>query len=326
MKKVNNPLRKNPSPLFSHVLLIVNPTAGLPSKRKKLALIIEDLRHTAERLEIVYTTAALDATRFIREKRAERWTLILCAGGDGTINEVINGLMEEGGPMPLPPLGILPTGTGNGLAREIGLPLNPWKAYQALLYGAPRPISIGKVSLGTAGGDPSRRSFSDHRYFVLLAGAGFDGYVSRWVERRGRLYRKLPKLSVYFLFCAAALFTYSYPMLRFSIDGKVYTGWVGVIAKARLVVGPFVFAPASNIQSPLFTLCILKSKGIPGVLRLLLELLLYRRPGGTVAYIEGKQIEVLERGGEIQADGEPLGNRPALFTIADKRIELLYPS
>lgn len=308
------------------MLLIINPAAGLPSKRKKLGPIIDHLRQTAGRLEIVYTAAARDATRLVQERRKEPWTLILCAGGDGTINEVVNGLMEWEPAVAPPPLGLLPIGTGNGLAREIGLPLHPWKAYQALLSGAPKPISIGKVTLGNKTGDFSDRRSSDLRYFVLLAGAGFDGYVSRWVERRGDLYRKLPKLSVYFLFCAAALFTYSYPMLRFSIDGKVYTGWVGVVAKARLVVGPFVFAPASNIQSPLFTLCLLKSKGIPGVLRLLLELLLYRRPGGAVAYIEGKQIEILEGVGEIQADGEPLGNRPALFTIADKRIELLYPS
>ena len=287
-------------------------------KRKKLGAVIEHLRQTAGRLEIVYTAAALDAMRLVKERRKEEWSLILCAGGDGTINEAVNGLMGEEGPTPRPPLGILPTGTGNALAREIGLPLHPWKAYQALLSGTPRPIFLGKVILGTCAAGP--------RYFVLLAGAGFDGYVSRRVEQRTGLYRNLPKLWIYFLFGIAGLFTYSHPPLRFSMDGRFYTGSTGIIAKAKLIAKPFVFSPSSSIQSRALTLCLLKSQGILGPLRVLVHLLLWRKPGGAVHYIEGTQIEVLEGPGEVQADGEFLGGLPAIFTTAERQIDLIHPA
>ncbi len=84
-----------PSLPLAKVLLVVNPVAGSRLKRKKLARIIAHLRHAASALEIIYTTAAQDATRLIREKRKEGWTLLLCAGGDGTINETVNGMLDE---------------------------------------------------------------------------------------------------------------------------------------------------------------------------------------------------------------------------------------
>lgn len=321
MKKNNNPLPKTASPLFSKVLLVVNPTAGLRSKRKKLGAIIDHLRQTADHLEIVYTAAALDATRLIKERRKEAWTLILCAGGDGTINEVVNGLMDEEGSSILPPIGILPTGTGNGLAREIGLPLRPWKAYQALLTGAPKAIYPGKVFLKS-----EKEEAPKGRYFVLLAGAGFDAYVAQWVERRSFFFRQIPKLWVYILFGLVALFFYRYPTVQFSIDGRPLFGSTGVIARARLVAGPFTFAPASDLGSRSLLLCLLKQRGIIGYFRILFQLFLRGTPGREVEYVWGKEIEAFGTTEGVQADGEFLGPLPALFTHSERPLYLLYPS
>lgn len=312
---------RNPSLPLAKVLLIVNPVAGSRLKRKKLARIIAHLRETAASLEILYTTAVRDATRLIREKRNEGWTLLLCAGGDGTINEVVNGLIEEdlsSDPLSSLSLGILPTGTGNGLAREIGLPLDPWKAYQALLTGAARPIYPGKVTRQTGGSKTDR-------YFILLAGAGFDGYVSGQVERRKGLLRRIPKLWVYFLLGFLGLFTYRYPSLRFKADESSYTGSTGIIAKAKLVAGPLTFSPVSDLQARLLTLCLVKPAGALGYLAMLLETLLRRRPGKKVQYIQGRRIEASGEG-LIQADGEEIGPLPAIFTLSEKPIYLIYPS
>lgn len=314
MKKANSP----PSPLLSHVLLIVNPAAGARSKRKKLHRIIADLRQKAGHLEILYTAAALDASRLVREKAAEPWTLLLCAGGDGTINEVINGLMA--GPGAPPPLGILPTGTGNGLARELRLPLDPWRAYQSLIGGTPRTIFPGKVALKSPSGE------SASRYFILLAGAGFDAYVADWVERRAPFFRRLPKLAVYLLFGLIGIFRYRYPLLRFSIEGRGLAGSTGVVARARLVAGPMTFAPAGDLAAPLLLLCLLPQRGRLGYLRLMFRLLLRGTPGSQVAYHPAREIVMHEGAGKVQADGELLGPPPATFTLAEKPIRLIYPA
>lgn len=313
-----------PSLSLAKVLLIINPAAGSRLKRKKLARIIAHLRRTASHLEMIYTTAVQDATRVVREKRKEGWTLLLCAGGDGTINEVVNGMIEENDPSsdhpPAPPLGILPTGTGNGLAREIGLPLDPWRAYHALLGGTPKPIYPGKVTRRT--GAPE---IKEQRYFVLLAGAGFDGYVGEWVERRRGLLRRIPKLWTYFLLGFLGLFTYRYPALQFKADGASYTGSTGIVARARLIAGPFVFSPGSDLQRRSLILCLVKPIGPLGHLAMLPPLLFRRRPGKGVQYVQGKVIEAAGEG-IVQADGETIGPLPARFSLSEKPICLVYPS
>lgn len=324
LKKRSSPAgRVIPSLPLAKVLLIVNPAAGSHFKRKKLGRIIEHLRKTASSLEIIYTTAVQDATRLIREKRNEGWTLLLCAGGDGTVNEIINGMIGENDlpsdPAPAPLLGILPTGTGNGLAREIGLPLDPWKAYLALLTGTPKPIFLGKV---VRQANPAEAKV--HRYFVLLAGVGFDGYVSGWVERRKGVLRSLPKLWVYFILGFLGLFTYRYPPLHFTVDHVLYSGSTGVIAKARLIAGPFTFSPSSDLQSRSFILCLIKPTGPLGYLGMLFSLLFRGRLGKGVQYVRGNVIEATG-GGIIQADGETIGTLPASFTLSEKSISLVYP-
>lgn len=324
LKKEAKPAGDLPPPSLAKVLLIINPAAGSRFKRKRLGRIIEHLRKASSSLEIIYTAAVQDATRLIREKRREGWTLLLCAGGDGTINEIVNGLIDEDdlalNHPPPPPLGILPTGTGNGLAREIGLPLDPWKAYQALLTGTPKPIFPGKVTRRERVGEAET-----HRYFVLLAGAGFDAYVSGWVERRNALLRSLPKLWVYFLLGFFSLFTYRYPPLSFSSGDASYTGSTGVIAKARLIAGPFVFAPSSDLQSRSLTLCLVKPTGPLGYLGMLFPLLFRRKPGKEVHYVQGRVIEAAGEG-IIQADGETIGSLPARFTLSERPIDLVYPT
>ncbi|MFY9269631.1 MAG: diacylglycerol kinase family protein [Candidatus Manganitrophaceae bacterium] len=322
------------APLLSRVLLIINPAAGSGFKRRKLDRVIQDLKESAGHLELFYTAQAFDATRLIRGKRKEPWTLLLCAGGDGTINEVIQGWMEgwmeetslPTGACPPPfrlPLGILPTGTWNGLAREIGLPLDPWKAYRRILTGTPTPVFIGQITMRSASPSPDHRSFT--RYFTLLAGAGFDGYVAQRVEQRRGLLKKLPKLGVYFFYGITGLFTYRYPTFHFVVDGKLSLGTTGVITKGKMIAGPLTFSPGSDLRSPSMTLCLVKGKGMIDYLKLFLSFLICKRPGIGIEYLEGKRIEILEGPGEVQADGESLGPLPALFTSVEKPLYLIYP-
>lgn len=324
LKKPNNPSSPaGAGALLSNVLVVINPTSGTTRRRNKLKIILEKLQADAGRIEIVYTAAVLDATRLIKEKRGMGFSLIICAGGDGTINEVINGFLEAEGPpakgsLPIPPLAILPTGTGNGLAREIGLPLDPLSAYQAILAGAPRPVYPGKLT-----NDADR--VSPPRYFILFVGAGFDGYVITWIDRRKGLFKKFPKLSIYFLFGFAGLFSYSYPTVEFSVDGVPCRGSTGLVTKAKLVLGPWTIAPSAGIGKPSLVLCLFKSKGLIGYLKTLVGFLLYRDAAKGIEYIEGKEIKISGTKHFVHADGESLGKIEARLSISDKPLFLVFP-
>ncbi|HZR47715.1 MAG TPA: diacylglycerol kinase family protein, partial [Candidatus Manganitrophaceae bacterium] len=309
-------------PIFSNVLVIINPTSGTAGRRKKLRTILQHLQTAAGRLEIVYTACALDATRVAKEKRKEGFSLIICAGGDGTINEVINGLLgeadREGEKEIVPPLAILPTGTGNGLAREIGIPLDPVAAYRAILTGTPRPIYPGRVEpLSAESGrtEPDGIKFFP-RYFILFVGAGFDGFVIDAIDRRRGIFRRLPKLSIYFLFGFASLFSYPYPTLHFSVDGTSYRGSTGMITKAKLILGPWTVAPRADIGRPALTLCLIKATGVLGYVKTLISFLLFGKSAKRIEYIDGKEMKVFGTNAFLHADGESLGTVPARIAVS----------
>lgn len=348
LKKPSNFGPPTAGPLLSNVLMVINPTSGTSRKRRKLKIILEQLQAAAGRLEIIYTTCALDATRLVKEKKRMGYSLIICAGGDGTINEVINGLLDNGpdtDSVAIPPLAILPTGTGNGLAREIGLPLNPLSAYQAILTGTPHPVYAGKVtvpgprSTDDTGQKPRRaepisgEEKSSQRYFILFVGAGFDGYVITRIDQRAGLFRRLPKLWIYFLFGFNALFSYSFPTLHFSVDGVAHSGSTGLITKAKLVLGPLTIAPSADIGRPTLVLCLFKAKGMIGYIKTLFSFLLYGEAAQGIEYIEGREIEVSgasETSGApscfVHADGESLGRVPAFLSISERPLFLIHPS
>lgn len=319
------------TPILSNVLMIINPTSGTARRRKKLGAVLEHLQTVAGRLEVVYTTRTLDGTRLIKEKKKDGFSLILCAGGDGTINEVINGLLEgtdrEGEKEILPSLAILPTGTGNGLAREIGIPLDPVAAYRALLAGIPRLIYPGKAEIlhsesNLSGPEDIR---SQPRYFILFTGAGFDGFVIDAIDRRKGIFRKIPKFWIYFLFGFSSLFSYSYPILHFSVDGVSYLGSTGMITKAKLILGPLTIAPRADIGKPALTLCLIKAKGAFGYFKTLISFLLFGANAKGIEYLDGKEIKVTGTNQFVHADGESLGTVPVRISVSEKPLSLIYP-
>ena len=149
-----------------NALLVVNPAAGQGKPQAALALIQAVLEPVLGRVFITQTAA--DAERAAREAAGQGFDAVLVAGGDGTVNEVINGLMTVPNVSSPLPLGIMPLGTQNVLASELGLPASDdLNAVAALL----RAGKTRRLDLGLA----------ETRYFVLMAGFGFDAVVVREV-------------------------------------------------------------------------------------------------------------------------------------------------
>lgn len=168
-------------------LVVVNHKATTTSPRT-LDVILSALRHDLK-LEIAETSHRSHAVELARAARADQLDLVLALGGDGTVNEVVNGLLDvpggspaldlpDGSPAPdqalsVPDLAIVPGGSTNVLARNLGIPSDPVEATGLLLdairNGHRRPLGLGKL---------------DERWFTFCAGAGFDADVVNAVEHR----------------------------------------------------------------------------------------------------------------------------------------------
>src|SRR5476651_1642333 len=154
------------------ILLIRNPLAG----RRRRGLVEAVMRHVREAgwtIDLVDTTAAGDARRIAETCDATRYAVIAVAGGDGTINEVVNGLARRRDETPAlaPALAIVPLGTANVLAQELGLEFKAQALANTMMTGRALLVRPGEAICSQMGraGDP--------RCFSLMAGAGFDAKV-----------------------------------------------------------------------------------------------------------------------------------------------------
>ena len=143
--------------------LIVNPVSGTNAAPDHLASINERLRQHGDTLDIVMTVSEGDATRMAADAVRDGYDRLIVAGGDGTLNDVLNGVgLVEGG-FARVTFGVIPLGTGNDFATALGIPDEIDAAADALLRGEPTAIDVGRVN---------------DRYFINVSGGGFIAEVS----------------------------------------------------------------------------------------------------------------------------------------------------
>ena len=162
--------------------LIYNPFSGQNRQRRseQVGRVAEALRELGQEVELVSTTAPGSATDQTRDAVAHGAEVVFACGGDGTVHEVVQGLVDEAGNHRAS-LGIIPMGSENALSRNLGISFDPVKAALEQLQGTVQTIPVGKLAYG-----------EQVRYFVLMAGAGPDGALvhsltSKQKSRLGRL-------------------------------------------------------------------------------------------------------------------------------------------
>jgi len=304
------------------VLLIRNPVAG--RRRQGLVdAVVRQLEAEGWSVELVDTAAAGDARRLAGSHEVDRYAVIAVAGGDGTINEVVNGLAARGGAA-APPLAIVPLGTANVLAHELGL--------GATASAITRTITSGRAVLvhpGQASG-PSENG-GDPRCFSLMAGAGFDAKVVAGVS--APLKRRFGKAAYVW---RSLIETQRYRPVRYTveIDGARYEAASVIVARGRHYAGPYVVAPNAALSEPLLHVCLFERWGRRHTLRFGLALLLGRLPRtGGYRVITGQQIKVsvLSDAGElrrqpVQIDGDDALTLPVSIGLASAAVRLLQPA
>ncbi len=285
------------------ILLIANPVAG-GDALARIEQARECLAARGDQVELRLTGARGDAARFAREAKTDDIDLLVAAGGDGTLNEVINGLA----PSALP-LAFIPLGTTNVFALEAGIPFDIPGACRAALNGVPTP-----VSLGLAG---------DTR-FLLMASAGFDAEVVRRVDTR--LKRRLGKLA-YVVSALRVFFGPPFPAIEVELeDGSLLPGHTVVIGNGRLYGGRFSLTPEASLTDDIFAVCLLQRSGRWPLLHALLRMVLHLplEPAGARLF-KTRELTVHGAGVAVQIDGDAHGELPMSFRVVSGELVLVMP-
>lgn len=321
------------------LLVIVNGLAAR-TRARQLAASLAALRDLGCAIEERHTAAAGDALRLARAARQSDADAIVVAGGDGTINEVINGLLDGGGlledgtpagarpphslpPRPLPPLAVIPLGTANVLAAEIGLGigLDPRRVAEAIVSGPVRAVSLGRVE-----GDDRNSA----RAFTLMAGAGFDAHVVAQLDLglKARF-----KKGAYVWETLRQLRRFPFPRYRVTLDGREYEVASVVAANARFYGGRFVIAPDARLERPDFEVVCFKRPGAWNALRYALALgrgrldRLANAKGHDVEIVTGRRLTIEGPDGDpLQGDGDVIARLPVTLTVVPQALALVVPA
>lgn len=287
-----------------HLLVILNRRTA----RKRLQRFLDVLSLLEQAgctYEVKEIRGAGDAARFVAAATPDTVDVIAIAGGDGTINDAINGAHPA-----TPPLGLIPLGTANVLAHEIGLGPDPTSIVAALTAGRTLAVVPGEVN---------------GRRFMMMASVGFDAHVVSGV--RGEVKRRIGKIA-YAFSALRQLVRYPCPHLDVTVDGRRIAAATVVVSRGRLYGGRFVMAPEADLATPELHVSIFRRKGrlaMAGYSAALPLGLLNRWK--LIAHVTARSVEVTDRAGDpVQADGDVTSSLPARIGLAEHPIQLLVPA
>jgi YegS/Rv2252/BmrU family lipid kinase len=295
----------------TNAAILVNPASGILRARARGRKLRELLQVRGLRAELHETRAAGDARAWAASV-SRKVDVIVSVGGDGTLNEVVRGLLDA--EMETPVL-VVPSGTGNVVWGELGLPKRLEALADVVAEGAVRRLDVG-----VAGRLP----------FVMCAGIGFDAEIVRRVHR-ARDGRGLTLLS-YSWPALATLLGYGYPAFRVRVDGA----WVEeaatfvVIGNLRRYGGPFRFFRKARPDDGVLDLCCVHGRGFLRYLRYgwkAFRQTLDADPGTSYHTARDVRIEAADPGHEVcvQVDGDPAGALPVDVTIRPGAVRFCVP-
>lgn len=267
------------------------------------------------RVDVVLSRAPGHAAELAREASAEGVDVVVAAGGDGTVNEVVNGLGEAAANTAL---GILPIGSVNVLARELGIPRKLERAWKVLASGRIRSIDLGRITCRTEKGRTTH-------FFTQLAGAGLDAKAVQSVTRAQK--RRFGPLS--YVFAGFRAVAEGSPPVRVAFDGSEPVEGVCVIfGNGRYYGGPFAVLKRARIDDGWLDVCIFQQGGYWNLLNYLQGIV--RRTHTRfkdVTYVKlRKALVTSESEVPVEVDGEMLGFLPAEVEIVPRALKVVVPT
>ncbi len=309
------PYREDGDRAVMQAMLIVNPTSGPWDVRRELPIVLSYLENHGWRTTQHQTERPGEATDLARRAVDRGLDAVFVVGGDGTINEVINGLAES--PVAL---GVLPGGTGNVWAKALGLPTRSplhWlpivDAIKALVPGTSRRIDLGRAN---------------GRYFLQWTGLGLDAEVTYALEPRSRRQRRLGALA-YLIAGAATAMNMAGIRTRITIDSQRFyrRTILIVISNSQLYGGKVRIATDARLDDGLLDVDIFSGSGFVSVLRATAGVITglhvhdpqHSRYRGHLIYIESDKPMA------VHVDGEPFGFTPLVCEVVPRALTVLIP-
>jgi diacylglycerol kinase (ATP) len=297
---------RSDAPAIRRALLIVNPGA----RRAERAGLDAVHAFAAEgvQCDVIFTTAPGHATEYARA-HAHNFDAVFTLGGDGTAMEAITALADAG-----PPVGILPGGTGNVLARTFGIPLNVGKAVRALVRGQVRRIDLGQLS--------------DGRCFAIGAGVGMDEAM---MSGAPRALKKYAGVGAYVWAATLAFFKLQRFRARITVDGVVHehdTSSVLIANLGTVLGGVMQLGKDISETDGVLTVCIFSPRSHTDALSVFTGMLrgtVHAHPRAT--FLSGRAIRIETTPSRAaQADGEVLGHGPLDAVVRPLAALLLVPA
>jgi YegS/Rv2252/BmrU family lipid kinase len=267
------------------VIAILNPEAGHGKGRKLATTLAKVFRDAGMRIEVLVTPGPAEAARLAAEASDDGYATVIAAGGDGTANEIANGLIGT-----TTALGLYPLGTGNDLAHSLGYPRRLRDVPAFLANARRRVIDVGELN---------------GRVFVNAAGVGIDGMVAEGVKGSSRY---VGSTLGYFAGALGAIALYRAMPMRITIDGQSRNGrhLIVVASNGRYFGGGMQPAPKSVLDDGWLDLTVAADLGKLATLGALARL--YRgthHNGTTIEAIRARTVEIaLDRRAAIEIDGE----------------------
>jgi diacylglycerol kinase (ATP) len=296
---------------FGEATVIVNPHAGRRRVGEEIPELERNLRSRGLEYRLLRTEVRGDATRFAREALEAGRRFVVAVGGDGTVNEVVNGMLDEDG-VPIgaepPVLGVVAAGSGCDFIRTFGLPGDATRACSHLVGDNTYPLDIGRVRYANGSAETSR-------YFVNIAEAGLGAAVAARAERMS------PRLgqSKYFIGFWLTLPRFKMADVRVQADRKTYEGpaYLIVVGNAQYYGGGMKVSPRSYPGDGVLDVLVFKG---PKSDSFTLIPKIYRGehiPHDHIEEFRVKRELVIDadRPLPIEADGEILGTTSARFEV-----------
>jgi len=303
-------------------LVIVNPRSRNGATGRRWVGVERRLRARLGPLEVEHTGAPRDAERIAREGVRSGVDRVLVAGGDGTLGEVVTGLLaaDLGG---YAQLGLLPLGTGSDFVRSVGSPRRIEDAIACIASGRARPVDAGRVEYVDDDGKDGVR------YFANVASFGISGLVDEFAERATR---RLGGSVAFLIGALRALLQYRSERVEIRVDGElVYDGplVLGTGANGRYFGGGMRVAPEARIDDGLLDVVVIAGLPWPRLLARLPKL--YRGThvhDAAATHHRGRVIEARAEPGlvKLELDGEPIGTLPARCEVLPGALSVIGPA
>ena len=295
--------------------LIYNPTAGPWDVRRTIDHARSYLKRRGWSVELLMTEKPGDAIALSRAAAQDHCDVVIAAGGDGTINEMVNGLVGTE-----TALGVLPVGTGNMWARQLGIPTytmaNPLRLHDAavgLVEGTIRWVDVGQVN---------------DRHFLCWSGIGLDAQVTAEMEPRQRYTKRLGLLP-YVIAAILVARDFKGVRTRVSLDGHIVRGrmLLVLVSNIQQYIGTLKVAPEARLDDGLLDIFVFKGFGFPYAVRHVLKIISQRYlQDPRVVHRQARHVQVwTEWATPVHVDGDLIGTTPVTLKVVPHALRVLVP-